>query len=90
MSAEPIVLAQMILPPTEDRCTAGFCAQRACCTIEVRVDALNRRDVETEEFYVLSLCPAHALHVLTAPVDYAMELYPPDQADVPPWERSEE
>lgn len=88
--SDPVVLAQVILPPSEDHCTAGLCAQKACCTVEIRAAGADRAEGEEEEFYVLPLCQPHALNVLVAPLDHARELFPPDEVDVPPWERGED
>lgn len=85
-----VVLAQVVLPPSEEHCSAGLCGQNACCTIEIRAAGgdIALADDE-EEVYVLPLCQAHALYVLQAPLQHAAELYPSEIVDLPPWEQGE-
>jgi hypothetical protein len=87
--SERVVLAQLVLPPSEERCTSGLCAQTACCTLEVRVAGAERENADEEEVYALPSCDAHALHTLTGVLAYARDLFPAELVDVPPWERDE-
>lgn len=81
-----VAIAGIVIPPSEEFCSAGLCGQKACCNLEIRVAGPFRLDPgDEEEVYVLPVCEAHALHVIAAPIGMAAKMYPPDESEDPPW-----
>ena len=71
------------VPPAEEFCKHGFCAQKACCTVGIAIEPAADG---TPQHIRWPVCGPHLLSWTIGIINQAERLFPPETQEDPPWE----